>query len=200
MERAIEELKSALGEIYKEVPDPGKIPVLDGYRTVEGDACARARDRVLLAIDSFLFEFRAYLELLARFTHGFLSAIGKGPARHEKLSSGKTVQITGPRGNIRPHDFLLYACDKFGVATDWYDFLSAYRNFFTHEAAPYCALEDLGVHPPQFDLIIMKANIHDFQHADPSDYFRISECQAVVDGIRALSVATHRYLVEALGR
>lgn len=49
-----------------------------------------------------------------------------------------------------------------------------------------------------FDLIIMKANIHDFHLADPRDWFRMSECKSVLDGIRALSVAARQYLVDVL--
>jgi hypothetical protein len=200
MKRAIKELKTALGDIYTQVPDPWNVPVVDAYRVVRGEACEDARDRVLLAIDSFLFEFRAYLDLLARFVHGVLVALGKGPGRTEVLSSGSAVHITGRKGNLKPHDFLLYLCDKLHVATDWYGFLSTCRNFFTHEAAPYCEIEDLMARPPEFDLIIMKANIHDFHRANQSDWFRMSECQSVVKGIHALCAAAQQYLVDVLGK
>jgi hypothetical protein len=198
MRRAVEELKSALLDVYNQVPEPWSIPAVRGFRVVSGDKCERARDRVLLAIDAFLFEFRAYLDLLARFVHGVLSALGKGPSPTESLSSGKTVEITGKNGKLKPHAFLLYISDKVSVRPDWYEFLSAHRNFFTHEGAPYCAIEDLMVRPPEFDLIIMKANIHDFQKADPSDYFRVSECQAVVTGVSQLSRAAQQYLIDIL--
>jgi hypothetical protein len=196
MKRAIEELKTALTDIYNQIPDSWSVPALD--RVVKGQTSERARDHVLLATDSFLFEFRAYLDLLARFVHGILAAIGKGPAQTELLSSGKAIQIAGKNGNLKPHGFLLYLCDRLGVAPDWYGFLSTHRNFFTHEGAPYCAVEDRMVRPPEFDLIIMKRNIHDFESADPSDYFRVSECQSVVDGIRVLSTAAQRHLTDVL--
>jgi hypothetical protein len=86
-------------------------------------------------------------------------------------------------------------CDTVAVQTDWYEFLSKHRNFFTHEGAPYCAIEDLMVRPPEFDLIVTKANIQDFQSADPSRYFRISEFQGVASGISALANAAQRYLI-----
>jgi hypothetical protein len=200
MRQAVEELKSSLLDVYNQVPEPWSVGAVSGFRVVSGAACERARDRVLLAIDSFLFEFRAYLDLLARFVHGVLTALGKGPSRTETLSSGKIVGVTGKNGKIKPHAFLLYVCDKVSIPTDWYEFLSTHRNFFTHEGAPYCAIEDLMVRPPEFDLIIMKANIHDFQQADPSSYFRVSECQAVVAGIAALSAAAQKYVIDILER
>jgi len=198
MRRAIEDLQNALRDIYGQVPDPWSMPVVEGFRVVRGDECERARDRVLLAVDSFLFEFRAYLDLLARFVHGVLLAIGEGPARTEQLSSGATVEIIGKNGKLKPHAFLLYVCDQLGVPADWYRFLTSHRNFFTHEGAPYCAIEDLMVRPPEFNLLIMKANIHDFQHADPGSYFRVSECESVVNGIRVLSAAAQQNLIDIL--
>ena len=95
MKRAIEELKTALTDIYNQIPDSWSVPAVD--RVVKGQTSERARDHVLLATDSFLFEFRAYLDLLARFVHGILAAIGQGPAQIELLSSGQTIQIAGKK-------------------------------------------------------------------------------------------------------
>jgi hypothetical protein len=197
LNQAVNELKSALVDISTLVPDQWfDVPVED--RAVKGVACERARDRVLLAIDSFLFEFRSYLDLLARFVYGVLVAINKGPSRTEGLASGKSVEILGKSGKLKPHNFLLYLIDLLGLPTDWLSFLAVQRNFFTHEGAPYCAIEDRLERPPVYDLIIMKTNIIDFADADPDSFFRVSECQLVVDGIRALSAATQDYLEKAL--
>jgi hypothetical protein len=198
MKRAIDELKASLRDIYNLVPDPWSIPNKAGFRVVSGKECEHARDRVLLAIDSFLFEFRAFLDLLARFVYGFLVEIGKAPAASQLLSSGRTVDLIDKRHKLRPHAFLLYMADKLGVPISWYEFLNAHRNFFTHEGAPYCAIEDRMVRPPEFDLIVMKTNIHDFHKADPADYFRISECQSVVEGLRSLSASVQQHLIETV--
>jgi hypothetical protein len=198
MRQAVEQLNGSLRDIYNEVRDPWSVPAVSGIRVINSNGCARARDRALLAIDSFLFEYRAYLDLLARFVHGVLSALGKGPSRTETLSSGEPVEITRPNGKLNAHAFLLYACDRVSIPTDWYRFLSSHRNFFTHEGAPYCAIEDLMVRPPELDLIIMKSNIQDFQKAKPSSYFRVSECQAVVTNIVALSASLQQFLIDAL--
>jgi hypothetical protein len=198
MKRATEELKSSLRDIYNLVPEPWAIPETRGFRVVSGKSCELARDRVLLAIDSFLFEFRAFLDLLAQFAYRFLVEIGKQPASRQVLSHGKQITITSRGNQLRPHAFLLYLTNVLGIPKDWYEFLNAHRNFFTHAGAPYCAIEDRMVRPPEFDLIVMKANIHDFAGADPSDYFRISECQSVIEGLRSLSAGVQGYLIGAL--
>jgi hypothetical protein len=98
MKRAISELKIALEDVYNLVPEPWAIPDTRGFRVVSGKNCELARDRVLLAIDSFLFEFRAFLDLLAQFAYRFLVEIGKQPASRQVLSDGKQITITS-RGN-----------------------------------------------------------------------------------------------------
>jgi hypothetical protein len=198
MKRAIDGLKTSLRDIYNLVPEPWSIPEKAGFRVISGQECERARDGVLLAIDSFLFEFRAFLDLLARFVYRFLVQIGREPAATQRLSSGSTINVIDKGRKLLPHAFLLYMADKLNVPIGWYEFLNTHRNFFTHEGAPYCAIEDRMVRPPEFDLIVMKGNIHDFSKADPADYFRISECQSVVDGLRSLSGSLQQHLIETV--
>ena len=101
-------------------------------------------------------------------------------------------------GKLRTHDFLLFLCDQLHVSVDWFLFLSSHRNFFTHKATPYCAVEEPGSAPPKYDLLIMRTNILDFGAADPKDYFRISECSAVAAGLRRLGAAVQKHLVDLL--
>ncbi len=201
----VEELSNSVRRFQNLVPEPWTLREIDDegarYRMVGSPEISKERDRVLLAVDSFLFEFRAYLELLAQFVYGILVGIGKGPAPREKLSSGKTIITVDSEGKVKSNDFLLYLCDRFSLGTAWYKFLSRHRNFFTHEGCPYIALEDLSTGPPgppKFDFIVMRVNIHDFAQADPADYFRLSQCQAIVNGVRVLSQASQEYLVSIL--
>lgn len=194
--RAVNEVKAALTEIYNQVPEPWSLPERHGYKVIGGQAAEDARDRVLLATDAFLFELRAYLDLLARFADGIRVGIRKPPpARH--VHGGKQLKITSD-GRLFPHSLLLWFCDTLAVPTDWYAFLVSHRNFFTHDGAPYCAIEDRLMRPPEFDLLIMRINIHDFRQANPGDYFRVSECQAVVKGVRLPSAAIERHLIALL--
>jgi hypothetical protein len=40
-------------------------------------------------------------------------------------------------------------------------------------------------------------NILDFATADPADYFRVSDCAAVVEGVRKLGTAVQEHLVDS---
>lgn len=185
---SIRELNRSLKDLYALVPDPSKIKPHMGFRMVNGAGVDDARDRILLYTDSCLFELRSFLEFFAHFTFGILDGIGKAPPAQSTSSSGKKLTIVNKKRELRSHDFLLYLCDKLNIATTWYEFLQAHRNFFTHQGAPYAVIEDLSPSTPQLNLIIIRTNIHDFTTADPEDYFRISELQDVVNGLIQLSL------------
>lgn len=165
---------------------------------VKGEAIEKERDRALLAVDSFLFEFRSYLELLAIFVYGILKGIGYAPNVHETLSSGESVQPVSGKGKLKSYAFILYLCDRMSMPNDWFTFLTEHRNFFTHEAAPGVAVEHRLVLPPDFDFLIMRVNIPNFAAANPRDYFRLSECTAVVSGVKAFGRKAQEYLVGML--
>jgi len=198
MRRAVRELKEGMQNLCDLIPDTLSLDRLRDFPPLRGDAAEAARDRVLLAIDSFLYEFRAFLELLAKFCYGVLTEVGKQPASTQHLSSGESVTLKDKKGNLRPNDFLRYLCHNLRIPVLWYQFLSKHRNFFTHEAAPYCAVEHRLVFPAEYDLIIMRTNIIDFSKAAPEDYFRVSECSAVLDGVRGLAGAAQHHLITTI--
>ncbi len=139
-------------DLVDKIPEPWKIPEteLNGvlYRVVKGEELFKDRDKVLFAVDSVLFEFRAYLELIARYVYGVLKGVDRAPSAQATVSSGGAIRIVTKKGDLRAHGFLLYLCDLLFVPVSWYDFLSEHRNFFTHEGAPYIAIEDLA-RPPE---------------------------------------------------
>jgi hypothetical protein len=194
----IRELNAATKAVWEFVPTAVDVDSIPNTRVMRGRAIEEARDRVLLATDSFLYECRSFLELLARFGHEMLVGIRKKPAPKQRLSTGQTVTLIGGAGKLRTHDFLLFLCDQLHVLADWFLFLSNHRNFFTHKATPYCAVEEPGPGPAKYDLLIMRTNILDFSTADPKDYFRISECSAVAAGMRRLGAALQKHLVGLL--
>lgn len=199
---AVEELKESLKALVDRIPERWKIPEVDDggvrYRTVSGRELFKDRDKTLLAVDALLFELRAYLELLAKFVFGIMRGVGRVPKTQAKLTSGKSVTLADRKGRLRPHDFLLYLCDHLSVGIDWFEFLTEHRNFFTHESAPYIAIEDMGCRPPEFEFIIMRVNVHDFAAADPGDYFRLSEFTDVIKGVRNLAQKAQQNFVQML--
>lgn len=192
---AVKQLKESLAVLVDLIPDPWSIPQRHGYRVVGNAQIYAERDRALLAFDSALFEFRSYLELLATFMYKFLLGIGKPPTSKVRHSSGEELEVVDKRGKLNTHNFLRHLCDEVSCPEDWYVFLRRHRNFFAHNGAPYIAIEDRPVSPPDFEFLIMRTNIHNFEDADPGDYFRLSEFQAVVDGVKRLARAAQEKLV-----
>jgi len=195
---AVQELKTGIQKICEFVPYAEAVPGVPNLRLLKGHGVEDVRDRLLLATDSFLFEYRAFLDLLAKFVYGILNGIGKQPQVVQQLSTGETVRLADSKGRLRSHDFLLYLCDNLQLPTDWFAFLSIHRNLFTHGATPYCAIEDRLVYLGEYDVLIMSSNIQDFSVADPKDYFRLSECTAVVAGVRQFGSVVQDYLVSLI--
>jgi hypothetical protein len=198
MRAALRELNASAKAIWDFVPSAVEVGSIPNTRVMRGRAVEDARDRVLLATDSVLYECRSFLDLVARFTYAMLTGIGKQPAPKQQLSTGQAVKLVEQRGSLRSHDFLLFLCDQLQVPTDWFLFLSSHRNFFTHQATPYCAVEEIAKVPTEFDLLIMRTNILDFSTADPKGYFRISECAAVATGMRRFGPVVQQHLVDLL--
>jgi hypothetical protein len=198
MRIAVRELKTGMQTLCDLVPVTLSIDALRQLPPLSGDTAESTRDRVLLAVDSFFYEFRAFLDLLAKFCNGVLTDIGNEPARTQRLSSGQEVALKNKRGQLRENDFLRYLCDQLKVPLYWYEFLSKHRNLFTHQAAPYCAIETRLVAPPEYDLLIMLTNIIDFTTASPDDYFRFSECSKVLEGVYQLGSAAQHHLITTI--
>lgn len=195
---AVRELKLSLAALADLIPQKWRIKPQHEIRVLRNAKVYAERDRALLAFDSALFEFRSYLELLATFVHVFLVEIGKPPSSRVNHSSGAELQIVGRKAKLNTHNFLKYLCDQLSCPEDWYIFLSNHRNFFTHGAAPYIAIECLPIRPPAYEFLILRTNIHDFKRADPADYIRISEFESVVTGIKTLARAVQGNLISVL--
>lgn len=205
MRVAANELNTSLDELFDSLPsDAPRLPGSnDGI--VSGEKTIAARDRVLLHTDSVFFEFRSYLEFVAKFVYGILERVQKAPAPEQTLSSGETVQLVTPKGKVITHNFLVFLCDQPPtsadaphVSADWFIFLTGNRNLFTHGVAPYCAIEERNDLSRKFDVLIMRKNILDFKTASPADYFRISDLQGVVRGVKNLSLIAEWYVMQEI--
>jgi hypothetical protein len=195
---AIRELNAATKAIWDLVPTAVEIYSIPNARVMRGRAVEEARDRALLATDSFLYECRSFIELLARFTYEILVGLRKKPAPKQRLLTGQSVMLIDRGGRLRTHDFLLFLCNQLNIPADWFLFLANHRNFFTHKATPYCAVEETRNASAKYDLLIMRTNILDFSAADPKDYFQISECSAIAKGLHRLGAAVQKHLVDLL--
>jgi hypothetical protein len=121
MRVAVRELKAGMSALCDLVPTTLSIDTLRQLPPLKGKDAESARDLVLLAVDSFLYEFRAFLELLATFCYGVLSDIGKEPPQKHCLAMGREVTIRNGSGKMRPNAFLLHLCDQLNVPILWYE-------------------------------------------------------------------------------
>jgi hypothetical protein len=181
MRSAVQALKASVSALADTIPLTLSLDQMRQPRVLHGGSVAEIRDRILLAVDSFLFEFRAFLELLAAFCYELMRLVGREPAAQETLSDGTTVTLLGKNGRLNTNGFLRFLCDRTHNPTNWYRFLVRHRNFFTHEAAPYCAIEDRLMIPPEYDLLIMRTNITDFGKADLNSW-GIARCGSIIFG------------------
>jgi len=119
---AIREWNAAVKAIWDFVPSAVEVDSIPNTKVMRGRAVEEARDRVLLATDCFLYECRAFLELLARFTYTMFDGVGKIPAPNQQLSTGQNVTLIHRGRKLRTHDFLLLLCDQLHIAVDWFIF------------------------------------------------------------------------------
>jgi hypothetical protein len=188
MDRALQKLDHALKELYA-LPE-----LLQMADVVDGKAVEEKQYNVLLYTDAVLFEFRSYLDLIANFANGVLTAAGKAPGKSQTLSTARSITLLDKKGELIRHNYLLYLSDQLGLQTHWYEFLNSGRHHFTHQGAPDCVLEVKGGATGSFEAIITKTNIIDFSTADPDDYFRISELQQIVNGVLRWAPAVQNYI------
>lgn len=116
----------------------GRVPVL------EDDLAAF---RLILAIDSFVFEVRSAYEIFGKFVRKFFSVL------FQKRIDEKAIRQM----------LISRSCDL-----TWTDLLHDDRIEFFHNTAPWLALEVIGRNPFKFDLVILRRNTIDL--ANPQDY------------------------------
>lgn len=129
---------------------------------------------LLADIDALLFEFNSACELMTRL-FGLLRAHVDQPIPPKQL--GKAISDVLSQGTQND---------------SWFVLLDKHRNFFTHEGAPYIAL-DLSNEPATMDILIMKENIKTF--TNPDTFVSLSEINLIVQGFIAARRQLQDYLV-----
>ncbi len=107
--------------------------------------------------------------------NSFLSEIYSGLDLIEKL--GKKVLRQVMKKSVRG-SLVRRALEAKGKSLDWIDKLEGWRHHFTHGGTPWVAV--CLDQEPEYDLLIMKSNVHDF--SDAETFFRLSELDQVRKG------------------
>ena len=139
--------------------------------------------QLLLSIDSFLFESKAYDELLRKF---FIRVLQMGLTWDGQIARDKYDELTKQGGEVdgRP----------------WNEFLSRQRTLFTHGAAPGLAIDLSREEERVYDILIMSENIQEFSTANPNSYFHlIRDFNDLILAIQGHAEAVEGYLVTQIG-
>lgn len=172
-------INSEVKQIYKVVEDHNDVHVFAKNRSgYVFQMPKKYKDLVycLLAdIDSLLFELNSVCELMINFFESLYSHVGI--ALKEGEAGLKIKRLVESEG----HD------------SRWFQALKSRRNFFTHEGAPWFAI-DVSHGPQAYDLLIMKGNIKSFENS--SKFIKLSELGTIVEGFLSAKHAIQRHLIE----
>ena len=116
--------------------------------------------KLIIDIDSFLFEIHASVELIKELTKKVYDILGR-----------KVNDI-----NKELMELLL----KNGLEKKWFILLDSGRNFFTHNGTPFFAIDYTNSSNRNYDILIMKENLKSFD--DDKKFYRLSEFDIIVDG------------------
>lgn len=146
------------------------------------------------ALDKYAYEPKAGVKYpLLIDINSFLSEVYSGLDLVEKL--GKKIFRKIVRKPVQ--DSLVRAVlEAKGKSLEWLDKLEDWRHHFTHGGTPWIAV--CLDREPEYDLLIMKSNVHDFNNAEA--FFRLSELDQVRKGfIKAIMLVQQHIVDEAKG-
>lgn len=116
---------------------------------------------LLADLDSLLFELNAVCESMLKL---FKRVHAHAGVPMPKKSVGTSLR---------------HVLEQAGDDPSWFLKLNTHRNFFSHEGAPYAAI-DTSRAPDDYDLLILKQNVKSFD--DPKTFLRLSEIGGIVNG------------------
>ena len=127
----------------------------------------------LLDLDSLLFELNSVCDLI---THLFELLYSHAGRPLPTMPAGRAIRsVLAAAG----HD------------TDWFRDLDTHRNFFSHNGAPYFAVDLSG--PAGYDLLIMKKNLRTFE--DKTAFLRLSALEAMARGFETSRHVIKEHLI-----
>jgi hypothetical protein len=132
--------------------------------------------KLLIDIDSFLFEVNTCTELIKELFSIVCCEVGK-EIPQEKL--GKAIQkiLAGK-----------------GQDTNWFKLLDEHRNFFMHTGTPYLAVDISNEATEAWDLIIMKENLTRFD--DATKFMMYADLRKIDRGFKMGKSAIQEHLIK----
>ena len=145
-----------------------------GYRVRD----ERVLWEVLVSLDCFLFETYSTFQILdsfiVRFSRSILGQNIKGG------KEGEAIKVLAQKtGNV-----------------GWLDELRESRHLFSHEAAPWIALEVTKRNPFDFELLVLKRAGED--SSDPSIHLHMDQCREIWSGLKSALRILHAWVNEQI--
>jgi hypothetical protein len=131
--------------------------------------------RLLVDLDSFLFELRFTYEIVGKFLGGFF-----GRVLGRKLQEAEVIAALEASGND----------------TKWIGMLRRERVVFFHQTAPWIVFEVERGEPFKYNLVVLKKNARDLSNAE--DYVRLHEYRAILQGFEGSMEFLAGWLVDEI--
>lgn len=131
--------------------------------------------KMLVYIDSFLFESRSIYEIFGKFLVEF----------HDHILQQKVTE-----DDIKGH------LAKKGIDIRWIEELRKNRILFFHNTAPWIAIEIETIEPLKFHLLVLKRDVHDLNKID--EYIHMDQLRNVYNGFRSSITAIHDWILNKI--
>jgi len=128
--------------------------------------------RLLVDVDALLFELNSLYELWMEWFRSL--------HRHALV----------PMPCRTANDSIRHILATEGHSTDWLDHLNDDRNYFTHRAAPYLAMD---ISTARYDVLFLKSNVIDLSTS--KSFVRLSEINGIVQGFHVAKGVIQSHLV-----
>ncbi len=133
--------------------------------------------RLLVDIDSFLFEFRSAYEIVGKFLRQFFERVFGRDLREAEVIAA----LEGGEADIR-----------------WISLLKSERVWFFHHTAPWIVFEVERGEPFKYQLVVLRKNARDL--SNPEDYVRLHEYRSILHGFERSMEFLAGWLVEHIER
>ena len=173
--RVAARFRSLLLKLHEEISDSGRLgELLDGGYVFTPSDSSILYD-ICDVVDSLYFESRSAYEITGHFVTRFCRVI-----LDRSVSENELVGVLQAAGQD----------------VSWIVDLRENRNLFSHETAPWIALKIESREPPEFQLVVMKDNLHEFD--DPTRFITQDALVDMWDGYEASLMALKSWLEELL--
>lgn len=129
---------------------------------------------LLIDLDALLFEVNSCCELMSLLFEGLYKHAGRELPH-------KSVGLT-----------IRQVLETAGQDPAWFQSLNRHRNFFIHNGAPYFAVDLSKADEGNYDLLIMKRNLHSFD--DEDEFVPFSKLKEIVRGFQEAKPAVQQHL------